>query len=172
MTPAGSERPWCPIDTELGTVSLSPLDMETLNVSGDSLTINRVEYRLYGPLYWLRDHWSAYESGKARTSDPDFSLIRLDDPSREGTHPAYRKAVAVIEDAVNEWMPSQVEFARLAVASLESLLAEAVVELAEWYRDPEHHERFRILVETREEYVAMLGKDLEVAKRLALQGLQ
>jgi hypothetical protein len=124
MTLAGSERPWCPIDTELGVVSVSPLDMETVNASGDSLTVNRVEYRLYGPLYWLHDHWSAYECGKTRATDPDFSLIRLDDRSREATHPAYRKAVAVIEDAVNEWMPSQATRSQIA----ESFSADAACE--------------------------------------------
>jgi hypothetical protein len=141
--------------------------METMNVGSvgiDPFTVNRVDYRLYGPLYWLDDRWSAYERGKTRERDPDFSLIRWDNPSRQGTHPAYRKAVAVIEPAVNAWMPSQVEFAKLAVASLEALLAEQVVELAEWYRDPELHEHFRILVEVREEYVATLGRQLEVAK--------
>jgi hypothetical protein len=159
--------PWHAIETELGIVSVRPLSMEVLSLRSDELRINRVNYLLYGPLYWLDGKWSAFERGCPRNRDPDFTLLRSNQRHRQGTHAAYRKAVAVIEPAANDWMPTDIEYATLAVESLESQLARQVVDLADWYRDPETHARFDILVKGHEEHLATLGRYLEAAKRIA-----
>jgi hypothetical protein len=167
-TASSDGRPWSPIETEIGTIWVSPLNLITMNVVSEHVVVNRVDYKLYGPLYRLgTGEWSAYEEDKWRDHDPNFTLLRHDDTQRQGSHAAYRKSVEVIEAAVRAWMPVEEEFARLTVASIESLLAGEVVTLAEWYSDPESMERFPSLLQIREDYSAKLGEQLEEAKFLA-----
>jgi hypothetical protein len=141
--------------------------MDVLSIASDDLLINRVHYTLYGPGYWIDGRWSAYQRGRdTGKNDPDFTLLRHDDRRRQGSHAAYQKAAAVIAAAANQWMPTEVDLARLVVESLEWQLSREVVTLAEWYSFPPRATCFDSLVKVRENYLAQLGAYLEVARRI------
>jgi hypothetical protein len=85
--------------------------MDVLKLWSNDISINRVNYQLYGPLYHDGQRWTAYKPGRTYGQDPDFTLLRHDNMCRQGTHAAYRKAVAIIEAAVTTWAPTDREIA-------------------------------------------------------------
>lgn len=42
---------WHRLETQFGPLGVRPLNMDVLKLWGDGIIINRVHYRLYGPLY-------------------------------------------------------------------------------------------------------------------------
>jgi hypothetical protein len=154
------------IHTQVGVIAVCPLNLRTIHMRSDDILINRVHYEMYGPLFWIDDEWKTYEHGRSRDADPNFTLLRHDDVRRQGSHAAYRKAASIIEPVVNEWMPSRVKFARLAIDSITCLLGQEVVKLAEYYSHPPTAEKFHRLVTVREDYLATLGRELETAMQI------
>jgi hypothetical protein len=156
--------PWHSLATELGPVEVQPMNLQVLSIRSGCLTINRVQYLLYGPLYREAQRWTAHQAGRHPDWDPDFTLLRLDNVNRQGSHSAYRKAVGIIEAAVNAWTPGERELASLAIQRIESDIAEQRAHLAKLRNDPDYQTKYLILLKGQEDYLLSLSERLEHAQ--------
>jgi hypothetical protein len=138
--------------------------MDVLHLWGICIVINRVNYRLYGPLYRNGERWTAYKPGKNYAQDPDFTLLRENDITRQGTHAAYRKAVDAIESAVNLWAPGEREIAALAIPVIQEYIQEQEAKVGDLRKDPRYQTEFGILLRVQEDYLAKLYQDLRKAQ--------
>jgi hypothetical protein len=162
-----ADVPWHSLATELGIVAVQPMNLDVLKIQSDCLTINRVRYQLYGPLYRDGQRWTAYKPGKTYGADPDFTLLRFDDVTRQGSHAAYQQAVGVIETAANAWTPAEHELAALAVRRIESDIAKQQTKLAGLRSDLAWRTKYQILLKVQEDYLVELFTDLERAQESA-----
>jgi hypothetical protein len=155
---------WHRLETQFGPLGVRPLNMDVLKLWGDGIIINRVHYRLYGPLYRDGQRWTAYKPGRNYGEDPDFTLLRHDNMSRQGSHAAYRKAVQVIEAAVNAWAPSEREIAGLAIPVIQENLAEQHTKVAKLLREPDTLSRPNWLLRNAEDRLVEFYQDLHRAE--------
>jgi hypothetical protein len=155
------------VATRLGVLEVQPLNLDVLLIHSDCFTINRVQYQLYGPLYRYGQRWTAYKPGRPFGGDPEFTLLRLDDMTRQGSHPAYRLAAEIIEAAANTWTPAQHEFAALATRRIESDITKQEEKLVGLRNDKRYRTEDWRLLQVQEDYLVKLFEDLEVAQRSA-----
>ena len=85
--------------------------------------------------------------------------------SRQGSHAAYRKAVQVIEAAVNAWAPSEREIAGLAIPVIQENLAEQHTKVAKLLREPDTRSRPDWLLRNAEDRLVGSTKICIVPKR-------
>jgi hypothetical protein len=159
--------PWVTISTKFGPIEVCPHTLTILHVRGE-VTVNGAEHWLrIGPVYWDGARWSAWEPGKDRDREPDFTLLRSSNINKNASLSAYRKVSLELERVLAEWLPERTAaFARWTALSIEDDIAAQETEL-QLSRRQGTDKMFPDLYDIQVEYLETLLRRLNETRRFA-----